>query len=236
MSMSRALAVLALLCIPAAALAAPTSPVGYSVDESECASGGPTTYVFADGLVIREDCGDDCPIILEGSWKHQDDILKITWTKRFFGKGLERSEGPTPARTMFDTYAGAFETIKEADDMHWVGPDDADGGCVTIARHDKRPDARAFLRNSLEGRYPFTSTRAVTPADLEGLSADDLEIMRNEIYARYGHTFKNARLRKHFEAQAGYGARFTEVSAFLSPLERDNVSAILAAEKAAKKR
>jgi hypothetical protein len=48
------------------------------------------------------------------------------------------------------------------------------------------------------GRWPFTAQRAVTNSDLTGLSNWQLTLMRNEIYARYGRSFANVRLRQHF--------------------------------------
>jgi len=216
------------LTIPAHVLA---QPAGWKIDESGCASGGPTTYFFGEGTVVKEDCGDDCPVVTSGTWKKEGDELVVTWRQRFFGKGSVQSPGPTPARTMYEEYAGKFEALNERESVSW--PDDE--GCATASRHDKKdPDPRSFLKSAFVGRFGFTSEREVKSADIAGLSKADLEIMRNEVYARYGHTFKNAKLRKHFEAQPGYVARFTEVSAFLSPLERANVAFILEAEKKAK--
>lgn len=230
------LAFTALLSLPAAAaLGAPPSPAGYAVDESDCASGGPTTYFFADGTVIKADCGDDCPNFRVGTWKQRGEDVTLSLKRAYLGKGERPEPGPTPARTMYQEYTAKVETIDETEQASWTGPDTADGGCVTIYRHDRPADVHALLRKDFAGRWPFTASRAVTDADLAGLSKDDLEIMRNEIYARYGHIFVNKRLAKHFEAQPDYRPRMKNVSAFLSPLERDNVAKIQDAEKALKK-
>jgi hypothetical protein len=205
-------------------------PGGWKIDASDCASGGPTTWFFEGGDALQEGCGDDCPIILRGTWKRVGDEVRVAWRQRFFGRGSEQSPGPTPARIIYERYDAALEDVATSDTFAW--PVDS---CETAARHDQTSaDPRALLRTGFSGRFPFTSERALTPEDLAGRSKADLEVMRNEVYARYGYTFKNARLRKHFEAQPGYRARFAEVSAWLSPLERDNVAAILKAEKAAR--
>ncbi|PKN57408.1 MAG: hypothetical protein CVU56_11135 [Deltaproteobacteria bacterium HGW-Deltaproteobacteria-14] len=223
-----------LLTLPAAsALAAPPSPAGYVIDESDCASGGPSTYFFADGTALKADCGDDCPNVRVGTWKQtSDDTVTLKFTRAFLGKGSNPEDGPVPARTLYKDYTAAVETVSETDTAIWTGPDAADGGCVAIHKHGRPADVHALLRRDFAGRWPFTATRPVTEADLAGLSRGDLEIMRNEVYARYGHTFVNERLAKHFAAQPDYRPHFKNVSAFLSPLERANVAAIQAAEEA----
>ncbi len=76
------------------------------------------------------------------------------------------------------------------------------------------------------GQFPFTSVRPVTPEDIEGKTLADLKIMRNEIFARHGHTFKSEDLRKHFESQTWYSATLADASSLLTPLEKQNVDFI----------
>ena len=71
------------------------------------------------------------------------------------------------------------------------------------------------------GKYPFTSQRLITEKDVKGLSISELRIMRNEIYARHGHIFKDAEMRSYFEAQKWYKPRPTSVK--LSAIERKNI-------------
>ncbi|MFO1152787.1 MAG: TIR domain-containing protein [Rhodospirillales bacterium] len=74
------------------------------------------------------------------------------------------------------------------------------------------------------GVYPQASERLLTDADLSGLSADQLRLMRNEIFARHGRAFVDPALRDYFSAQPWYrpvsgsgdGGR-------LSPIEQANV-------------
>ena len=55
---------------------------------------------------------------------------------------------------------------------------------------------------------PFFMTRLVTAADLEGLSEWELDVMRNEIFARYGRGFNRVDLQAHFDAQPWYTRRY----------------------------
>jgi len=89
------------------------------------------------------------------------------------------------------------------------------------------------------GQWPWTSQRPIRPAELEPLSLGELEIMRNEIYARHGWIFRRADLRNHFESQPWYRPRsgnafYTnrQVEAELSPIERRNLQIIINRENA----
>lgn len=78
---------------------------------------------------------------------------------------------------------------------------------------------------------PYSSSQRLGVEDLAGLSKWQLEVARNEIYARHGRPFKRSDLRQHFRNQSWY----TEDSSFtegrLSSLEKANVQTILAYEK-----
>ncbi len=69
------------------------------------------------------------------------------------------------------------------------------------------------------------SSRLLTSADLEGRSADELNQLRNEIYARRGRQFVDPKLRRYFESKSWYRPRFSPgefpVSS-LSPTELRN--------------
>ena len=54
------------------------------------------------------------------------------------------------------------------------------------------------------GIWPWTSERLITEYDLQGMSGRDLELMRNEIYARHGWVFRRQDLRRYFEGQPWY--------------------------------
>ena len=51
---------------------------------------------------------------------------------------------------------------------------------------------------------PDSNSRYLTNADLEGLSAEQLRIARNEIYARHGRKFTDAGLQAHFNSCSWY--------------------------------
>ena len=51
---------------------------------------------------------------------------------------------------------------------------------------------------------PDSSTRYLTEDDLRGLSDEQLEIARNEIYARHGYQFKQKKMKNYFNNQKCY--------------------------------
>jgi hypothetical protein len=91
------------------------------------------------------------------------------------------------------------------------------------------------------GRWPWTSQRLIQPEELWPLSLRELEIMRNEIYARHGWVFKRPDLRSYFESQPWYRPKgdlsnLEEsnrwVEAELTPVERRNIQIIVSRERA----
>ena len=91
------------------------------------------------------------------------------------------------------------------------------------------------------GRWPWTSGRLIRPGDLGPLSLGELELMRNEIYARHGWIFNRPDLRNYFESQPWYRPKGDMsnapqsnrwVEAELTPLERRNIRIIVSRENA----
>lgn len=66
------------------------------------------------------------------------------------------------------------------------------------------------------------------------LSIEDLQYMRNEIYARHGYKFKSAKWQERFAQEPWYKATQDNVDALLSPLEKKNVQFLLRYEKTLK--
>ncbi len=85
-----------------------------------------------------------------------------------------------------------------------------------------------------EGRFPTTSIKELSMYDLYGLSLDDLDIMRNEIYARHGYIFKSEKLRRYFSKQDWYYGETTDSKvayARFNAIEKKNVQLIKEREK-----
>jgi hypothetical protein len=90
------------------------------------------------------------------------------------------------------------------------------------------PDEGVYL----VGNYPFASTRILTEQELEKYTLDQLKVMRNEIYARYGLIFqKGGQMDKHFSGQKWYRRNYDKVDHWLTKIELINIETIKKVEK-----
>jgi serine/threonine-protein kinase len=106
----------------------------------------------------------------------------------------------------------------------------------TAAKAPANTDATSrTLQAPTESDLPFFMTRPVTEQDLEGKSAWELEVMRNEIFARHGRQFVRKDLQRYFSAQSWYVPRFPATqfpTSLLGSVQQKNVALILSYQKA----
>lgn len=81
--------------------------------------------------------------------------------------------------------------------------------------------------SAVENLAGLGASRRLTHADLQGISARDLTLARNSLYARHGRPFQDAELRRYFQAQPWYREDPSYQDSFLSTLERENARFIL---------
>ncbi len=80
---------------------------------------------------------------------------------------------------------------------------------------------------------PDSSDAEISDAQLEGMSAEELRIARNEIYARHGLIFKSEDLNEYFSNQAWYNGTVTDADSIqLSETEAENIQKIVDYEAA----
>ncbi len=87
--------------------------------------------------------------------------------------------------------------------------------------------------DEVPGDFPEAALRDLTEDELNGLSLEDLRLMRNEIMARHGYRFSDPELAEHFKAQPWYRPVSDNVGDKLTPLEKRNIERIRWAEKQA---
>jgi hypothetical protein len=78
-------------------------------------------------------------------------------------------------------------------------------------------------------QLPDLMTRPLTEADLAGKSVQDLDLMRNEIYARHGRRFARADLQAYFDSQSWYRPLYAPdefPTSLLSAVQKRNVDLI----------
>ena len=87
------------------------------------------------------------------------------------------------------------------------------------------------VKDYFSGKYPQASMRLLGQKELKNVDKKELQIMRDEIFARYGHIFNpGGEMEKHFKAQDWYSPQHKDVTKFLTELEKTNVKVIQEAE------
>jgi hypothetical protein len=147
-----------------------------------------------------------------GSWQAVDGAISV----------VAKEPGDDPADGTFRfTFTGSPKSIRGV----WT-PNDA-----KIGDRKFNLPARIFKYNAKAGKYPQTSTKRLKEADVENLKPAELRIMRNEIYARHGYSFKLADMRNHFEALDWYMPMALDVTTQLTATEKNNAALLKRYEK-----
>jgi serine/threonine protein kinase len=131
---------------------------------------------------------------------------------------------PSQSRTSDQTVARRSERGKPP------APKREDGEAGDGTLHERGP-----FRPSPGETQPFFMVRLVTAEDLKGKSAWDLELMRNEIYARHGLTFRRPELQQYFASKSWYAPRYASGSfpaSLLTVVQQSNVLTMLRCQKA----
>jgi hypothetical protein len=99
-------------------------------------------------------------------------------------------------------------------------------------------EANVKLIDAYEAKMREKITTEALPEEFfYGMYLEDLRILRNEIFAKHGRIFKDAKLQKYFEAQSWYKSdpTFTDdkIATLLSENEFKNITSIKAQEEVA---
>jgi YARHG domain len=129
-----------------------------------------------------------------------------------------------------DKYDGVFDfEIDENQPANVNGvwkPNDTKRPAKTFALTRKKFEYKAEV-----GSYPEASLRLLKPKDVENEMKEDLEFMRNEIFARHGYCFKKKHLRQQFEMEEWYVPNTVDIKGFLTDIEKKNIALIKRYEK-----
>jgi len=87
-------------------------------------------------------------------------------------------------------------------------------------------EKKTYTYDPSVGEYPQASQRLLTEEDVENYTSEELEVMRNEIYARHGYSFKNRKMRAYFEAKDWYIPLGVDIRSQLTDDEVKNIALI----------
>ncbi len=105
------------------------------------------------------------------------------------------------------------------------------------ANDAKRPEKtytlerRRFEYRADVGGWPEASTRALKTSDIENLSKGELQMMRQEIFARHGYCFSKKEFRQRFENEDWYVPDTVDIRGRLTDIEKKNIALIKRYEK-----
>ncbi|MEG0829055.1 MAG: YARHG domain-containing protein [Anaerovoracaceae bacterium] len=117
----------------------------------------------------------------EGTISFQEDSVELVFALGSTGEPIEKAD--------METYT-LYKISKQTD------PTKAKKG-------DKKGEKKSKKENS-DYVIPTSNTEEVISEDLEGLTAKDLKIARNEILARHGRMFNDQELQEYFNGKSWY--------------------------------
>lgn len=129
-----------------------------------------------------------------------------------------------------DTNKGVFNFTMDGSNTNvikgsWVPDNNTSGNTKSYILERKN-----FTYHPSAGEFKG-SQKLLHTSDVENLLQNELEIMRNEIFARHGYCFNDKELRTYFEAQDWYIPNKYNVKNELSQIEKNNIALIMRYEK-----
>lgn len=224
---------LALLCLSQTTLQAQNIH-GKTYIGSECASGGMDYYFFEDDFFVGRCSGcESTPYVVYGRWEQDGNEITLDISTVFEGQPEGEPIPPCGAVCQYESYKAVKYEDRTIETLTYSSNT---GDCSRWA--SERPTwligedswHAALRRETAERDYPELSTRRWSKSELQGKSKSELRIMRNEIFAAYGYQFKSKDLREHFRKRGIYG-HMSDVNAFLSAIELDNIDLIREVER-----
>lgn len=141
-------------------------------------------------------------------------------------------------------YATALLKLKQGNYYCEITPSDINGKVLESLKCDftllkKASSKKSGTSASRKKEYvlPDSARKYYSAATIKKLSAKKLRLARNEIYARHGYIFKDAGLKKYFEAKSWYKPKKKDVAdSSLNKYEKANIKLLQKYEKKKKKK
>jgi len=187
-------------------------------------------YFYPDNFLVRNS-RDGTEI---GEWTVRNDSIFMVFTKYIDSKGygeLIPGDGRANIADIWEFYYNyeigierkSYFTISEIMEC-W----DCEIDSFRFASDFKKDD----IIPQLSGKYTFASIRELDSLELTKYTRQELRIMRNEIFARYGFIFESKDLREHFAPERWYLPIRKNVDKFITDLEKKNIELIKKQESA----
>lgn len=124
-----------------------------------------------------------------------------------------------------DQLSGEFVTFTDEDGQRQRGLRVRQPWSASVEKGQWEVGSRyTDLATQFDYPFGFVSYRLLRPADVQGRSPEQLLLMRNEVFARYGFIFsQGGAMNQHFRHLSWYQPQHHDVSSFLTELERRNL-------------
>ncbi|UII22306.1 YARHG domain-containing protein [Fulvivirga ligni] len=93
----------------------------------------------------------------------------------------------------------------------------------TVGAKDYTLTKRQFKYDPTLGDFPQASTQVLDVPEVENLLPEEIEMIRNEIYARHGYSFNNLKIRRIFDAKDWYIPMSVDIREELTDIEAQNI-------------
>jgi hypothetical protein len=170
------------------------------------------TVVAGDSVIGRSIVGgNDRPF--RGTFSKEGSVYSF--------KALEPGDHKDDGAFLFSIDENMPDTVRGS----WT-PNDKKRPAKTYALSRRKFEYRTDV-----GTWPEASQRLLKPADVQNLFREELEFMRNEIFARHGYCFSKKHLRQQFEMEDWYVPNTIDIRGFLTDIEKKNIDLIKRYEK-----
>ena len=167
-------------------------------------------------------------------------LVAILLVPRIFGNKSAQPATPTetvePETPAPEPEATVEEPAEEESKPVETQPAEPEPEEAEEAEEEKPEEPASTPASDGDFVLPDSSTHLYSAEELAGLSAEQLEIARNEIYARHGRGFSSSSLQSYFDGKSWYHQQYTpqEFDALdpspLNQTEQANVNTILQVE------
>lgn len=159
--------------------------------------------ITCDGMIYTGNFETDDQFVMTGS-----DDVKLHFSQNIshqIPNQIEVTPSPSPSPTPTptqDSFWGTEPTEAPSDGGDSEEFEDFDDADEDIEDDDTAIDDDTYI-------FPNSDTEYLTNSDLSGMSKSEINLAKNELYARHGRKFKSKELQEYFESKDWYVPKYS---------------------------